>query len=106
MAGEITYTEFNFEISLVVFMPNVTTIHAITYTNAEQINPCRDFKSPRAFVSQSVDMYGSFVQKDEEVEWLTWQKVYFREKAYPELSSSSRNKPFVIKHITYQENLF
>ena len=28
---EITYN--NFEISLVVFMPNITTNHAITYTN-------------------------------------------------------------------------
>ena len=70
MAREITYTEFNLEISLVVLMPNITTNHAFTYTNAEQINPCRDFKSPQAFVSQRVDMYGSFVQKDEEVERL------------------------------------
>ena len=31
-AREITYN--NFEISLVVFMPNITTNHAITYTNA------------------------------------------------------------------------
>ena len=31
MAHEITYN--NFEISLVVFMPNITTNHAITYTN-------------------------------------------------------------------------
>ena len=31
MAREITY--YNFEISVVVFMPNVTTNHAITYTN-------------------------------------------------------------------------
>ena len=31
MAREITYN--NFEISLVVFMPNITTDHAITYTN-------------------------------------------------------------------------
>ena len=30
-AHEITYN--NFEISLVVFMPNITTNHAITYTN-------------------------------------------------------------------------
>ena len=30
-AREITYN--NFEISLMVFMPNVTTNHAITYTN-------------------------------------------------------------------------
>ena len=30
MACEITYD--NFEISLVVFMPNITTNHAITYT--------------------------------------------------------------------------
>ena len=31
MAREITYT--NFDLSLVVFMPNSTTNHAITYTN-------------------------------------------------------------------------
>ena len=31
---EITYN--NFEISLVVFMPNITTNHAITYTNSLQ----------------------------------------------------------------------
>ena len=30
MAREITYN--NFEMSLVVFMPNITTNHAITYT--------------------------------------------------------------------------
>ena len=30
-AREITYN--NFKISLVVFMPNITTNHAITYTN-------------------------------------------------------------------------
>ena len=30
-AREITYN--NFEISLVVFMPNITTNHAIAYTN-------------------------------------------------------------------------
>ena len=33
-ACEITYN--NFEISLVVFMPNTTTNHAITYTNNYQ----------------------------------------------------------------------
>ena len=31
-ALEITYNN-NFEILLVVFMPNITTNHAITYTN-------------------------------------------------------------------------
>ena len=31
MAHEIMYN--NFEISLVVFMPNITTNHAITYTD-------------------------------------------------------------------------
>ena len=31
MAREITYN--NFEISLVVFMPNITANNAITYTN-------------------------------------------------------------------------
>ena len=34
-AREITYN--NFEISLVVFMPNATTNHAITYTNFQRI---------------------------------------------------------------------
>ena len=33
MAREISYN--NFEISLVVFMPNITINHAITYTNSE-----------------------------------------------------------------------
>ena len=33
-AREITYN--NFEISLVVFMPNITTNHAIAYTNTTQ----------------------------------------------------------------------
>ena len=33
MAREISYN--NFEISLVIFMPNITTNHAITYTNFE-----------------------------------------------------------------------
>ena len=33
LSREITYN--NFEISLVVFMPNITTNHAITYTNRE-----------------------------------------------------------------------
>ena len=33
MAREITYN--NFEISLVVFMANITTNHAITYTNCD-----------------------------------------------------------------------
>ena len=35
-AREITYN--NFEISLVVFMPNITTNHAITYTNSNDIS--------------------------------------------------------------------
>ena len=35
MACEITYNDF--EISLVVFMPNITTNHAITYTNYSTI---------------------------------------------------------------------
>ena len=33
MAHEIVYN--NFEISLVVFMPNITTNHAITYTKTD-----------------------------------------------------------------------
>ena len=35
-AQEITYN--NFEISLVEFMPNITTNHAITYTNYKKRN--------------------------------------------------------------------
>ena len=34
MAREIRYN--NLEVSLVVFMPNITTNHAITYTNNTQ----------------------------------------------------------------------
>ena len=35
-AREISYN--NFEISLVVFMPNITTNHAITYTNSFKLS--------------------------------------------------------------------
>ena len=35
MIFQITYN--NFEISLVVFMPNITTNHAITYTYSQDI---------------------------------------------------------------------
>ena len=45
-AREITYN--NFEISLVVFMPNVTTYHATTYTN----NASKLRESVRAFFLQ------------------------------------------------------
>ena len=37
----------NFEISLVVFMPNITTNHAITYTNLQfmkYISACVNFR--------------------------------------------------------------
>ena len=34
MARETSYN--NFEISLVVFMPNINTNHAITYTNHQE----------------------------------------------------------------------
>ena len=36
MAREITYN--NFEISLVVFMPNITTNHSITYINDNNLH--------------------------------------------------------------------
>ena len=36
MAREITYN--NFEVSLVVFMPNITTNNAITYTNSFKLS--------------------------------------------------------------------
>ena len=45
MAREITYN--NFETSLVVFMPNMTPNHAITYTNLQfmkYISACFDFR--------------------------------------------------------------
>ena len=32
------YTYNNFEISLAVFMPNITTNHAITYTNCPPLS--------------------------------------------------------------------
>ena len=38
-AREITYN--NFELSLVVFMPNITTNHAITYTKTAQLQPLK-----------------------------------------------------------------
>ena len=41
MAREITYN--NFKISLVVFMPNITTNHAIAYTNSEKESETNDF---------------------------------------------------------------
>ena len=41
MAREITSN--NFEISLVVFMPNITTNHAITYTNKINNFPIKNY---------------------------------------------------------------
>ena len=46
-AREITYN--NFEISLVVFMPNITTNHAVTYTNTMIFPP---------FPSNIVSLFG------------------------------------------------
>ena len=53
MAREITYN--NFEISFVVFMPNITTNHAITYTKtlvntvtARKYGKRTDFKNPNS----------------------------------------------------------
>ena len=53
MAREITYN--NFEISFVVFMPNITTNHAITYTKtlvnavtARKYGQRTDFKNPNS----------------------------------------------------------
>ena len=40
----------NFEISLVVFMPNITTNHAITYTNSSKFSP-ENFRIDRTFFS-------------------------------------------------------
>ena len=37
--SQISITCNNFEISLVVFTPNITTNHAITYTNSHKITP-------------------------------------------------------------------
>ena len=42
MAREITY--YNFEISLDVFMPNITTNHAITYRNYTPSTTCPTLK--------------------------------------------------------------
>ena len=49
MAREITYN--NFKISLVVFMPNITTNHAITYTNTWELNLFFSRKKNLSFVS-------------------------------------------------------
>ena len=43
MAREISCN--NFEISLMVFMPNITTNHAITYTNIAYKACARNFNS-------------------------------------------------------------
>ena len=37
--SQISITYNNFEISLVVFTPNITKNHAITYTNSHKITP-------------------------------------------------------------------
>ena len=46
-AREITYN--NFEISLVVFMPNITTNHAITYTYLQQYFTTLGTVLPKSF---------------------------------------------------------
>ena len=54
-AREITYN--NFEISLVVFMPNITTNHAITYNNRHSGKPGSSYlpgKSRQAYCSYCV----------------------------------------------------
>ena len=52
-AREITYNSF--EISLVVFMPNITTNHAITYTNIDPYNLMLPVKTLPVCVPNSAD---------------------------------------------------
>ena len=52
-AREITY--HNFEISLVVFMPNITTNHAITYTNIQLLPKAADLRK-KAFDELRLNM--------------------------------------------------
>ena len=61
-AREIMYN--NFEISLVVFIPNITTNHAITYTNTRKIKAlvrCQTFYRKRTLAydneSEPVDVH-------------------------------------------------
>ena len=53
-AGETTYN--NFEISLVVFIPNITTNHAITYTNGMLIADTK-----KLFLNEWQDCYSVIV---------------------------------------------
>ena len=53
MAREITYN--NFEISLVVFMPNITTNHAITYTNTTSTAKFAD-KNYCSIITQTIKL--------------------------------------------------
>ena len=60
--SQITYN--NFEISLVVFIPNITTNHAITYTNTRKIKAlvrCQTFYRKRTLAydneSEPVDVH-------------------------------------------------
>ena len=58
-AREITYN--NFEISLVVFTPNITANHAITYTNFQNVRICLTFdfyEGKRLFLSVTSEFEG------------------------------------------------
>ena len=52
-AREITYN--NFEISPVVFMPNITTIHATTYTNKQNFPGFQGFQFPQPKISRILE---------------------------------------------------
>ena len=46
----------NFEISLVVFMPNITTNHAITYTNTTTNNNNNNINNKNQAVCQIIEV--------------------------------------------------
>ena len=64
MSSSINITYNNFEISLVVFIPNITTNHVITYTNTRKIKAlvrCQTFYRKRTLAydneSEPVDVH-------------------------------------------------
>ena len=57
--SQISITYNNFEISLVVFMPNITTNHAITYTNQFSRASLRYSRAGGLKVRISIDLFGT-----------------------------------------------
>ena len=66
-AREIMYN--NFEISLVVFMPNITTNHAVTYTNSTYYESETFFNSSPSHIFEFKILGFLFFTKNS----LTWE---------------------------------